>query len=343
MTIPPEEGPTPNAVPNQKKERNSHKPHDQFALFLLQNSSWAQQLFQRVLPKELVEVMLWDTFERINDADTDESLHKTVTDIGYKVRCKGNFVLYLLLIVEHKSSPPRKHLPIEYQLMRYMVAKLNAFFDAVDQDLAEAQGETTEVPDGEHLFPLPLALVIYNGKQPWKVRPLRQYFRQAGAPEPLTNLVVDVPYALYDLSSQSKAALDADFADAPILRACLQSMKNIWTVDQQVEDFWPILKDLKKLPKRVIRAIFTYVQAAFAERKEFERVIQVIKAEKGDNIMGFYTDDLIASEAKGKEEGMETRARRTAKAMLQDNKPLEEIMRYTDLSQEVIDQLRQAL
>ena len=64
-----------------QRERQQRRPHDQFGLFMLQDIEWAKRFFQRKLPQKLASRIPWDTFQRLNDNDTDENLKKTITDV----------------------------------------------------------------------------------------------------------------------------------------------------------------------------------------------------------------------------------------------------------------------
>ena len=270
-----------------------------------------------------------------------------------KVLLAGKFELYLLFVVEHRSSLPQKHLPIQFQLLRYLLAKLNAFFDALEADLNQpvdeankAGGEATQ--STPTVFPLPLLFVLYNGEQQWQVLSLKDYYRQLGAPEELINLVLEVPYIVYDLSSQSQAAIDATFGDVPELRAMLQSMKAIWQVDAAPELINDILRDDDKLQSRVIQAILNYIRTAFKDKTAFETVL---KETKGGDMIGVYNQDHRDSEARGlfkgrqegRQEGRKESYLEIAQIMLKDNEPIDKIMRYTHFTLEEIEAIKAKL
>jgi len=161
----------------ENKQRKAYNQHDQFALFMLQDPLWAEQFLRKALPPQLVDIIDWPTFQRLHDNDSNEDLDKTITDLAYKVYLKGKVVLYFLLVVEHRSSPPRKRLPIEFQLLQYMVAKLNRLLDQMKQDIEQpAEDEETDEAKDTY-FPLPLLFVLYNGNREWKVVPLKEYYR----------------------------------------------------------------------------------------------------------------------------------------------------------------------
>jgi len=331
----------------ESRERRQRRPHDQFALFMLQDPEWAKRFFQRIMPPELVRLIDWSTFQRLNDNDTDDNLKKTVTDVAYKVVLNGKFVLYLLFVVEHRSSVPKKHLPIQFQLARYALAKLVDFFKDFEKDLLkdveknEASEEEVKRDSGkeaavEELFPLPVLLVLYNGPEKWHVLTLKDYYRQAGAPEVLIDLVLEVPYTLYDLSSKTQEELNEVFGDTPELRAMLQSLKAIWTVDQEPELLNDILKDEEQLQNRVIQAILNYLRTAFEDKKAFETVLQ---ATKGGDMIRVYNQDHLESEARGERK----RNVEVAKLMLKDKEDIGKILRYTTLSLEELEAIRAKL
>jgi len=124
------------------------------------------------------------------------------------------------------------------------------------------------------------------------------------------DLVLDVPYSLYDLHQKPKEEIDTVFKDLPILRSCLLALKDIWYVSDNVEKAKAVFKDYDALPKAVKRAILAYLRTAYREQKDFKAALTTIK---GEDMIRIYNQDFIEAEERGEERGEKRGVKRGVK------------------------------
>ncbi len=133
------------------------QPHDLAFKSLYGFRLMAEDLFEIVLPQELLDRIEWTTLERLPGEWLSSSLERRDGDCVWRARLHGGGSLIV---------------PIEFQrgLDRLMPVRLNTYSSLLVEDLAK-QGELDQHPRGR-ILPLVRPVVLYNGLRPWR-SPLR--------------------------------------------------------------------------------------------------------------------------------------------------------------------------
>ena len=96
--------------------------HDEFITSILQNLFYARRFLQRALGKHAKHID-WDTLELADNSYVRDNLKRYISDVVFSVKYANGVALNLLLVVEHKSYVPGTALPIQIQLLGYILAR----------------------------------------------------------------------------------------------------------------------------------------------------------------------------------------------------------------------------
>ena len=166
--------------------RRQLQRHDPFFRRLLEQPAAAAALLREHLPPEVASLLVDDPPELVEGSFVSARMRAYRTDRLFKTRTKTGRPVFVLTLVEHKSSPePRTPL----QLLGYQVQVLDRW----------AASEGTD--ESGNLRPLPalITLVVYNGVVEWTV-PLS--LSEASDADPaLRPWMLDFRYSLLSLRS----------------------------------------------------------------------------------------------------------------------------------------------
>ncbi len=129
--------------------------HDKFIKQLLSNKELAIEFLQEYLPKELVDVLHFETLEVQDTSYVTDSLKTSYSDLLWRIRMKNRESLQLSLLLEHKSSPDQK---TAFQLLEYLAL-------AYQKQLREKKKPELIVP-----------VLYYHGKQNWNFKTIEAHF-----------------------------------------------------------------------------------------------------------------------------------------------------------------------
>ncbi|UCH96857.1 MAG: Rpn family recombination-promoting nuclease/putative transposase [Candidatus Aminicenantes bacterium] len=181
-------------------------------------------------------------------------------------------------------------------------------------------------------LPVIIPMVIYHGPKKWEVD--TRFTSFFNAPGYLEEYIPDFNYNLYDISHVP----DEKIKGAVLLRVLFMTLKYVFTPELNYklrEEIFPLFLELKDKKKgteylEVLLGYLTRSARSLPENELNEAVTQLF--EEGGDLM-----ETIAE--KWKKEGMEEKAKETAKRMLEDGLPIETISKYTGLTEKKVKAL----
>jgi hypothetical protein len=152
--------------------------------------------------------------ELVDGSFVDQEMRQTQCDRLYRIRLRGGGQAFVYCLIEHKSAPDGK---VALRLSRYLVRA----WEWLERD---AEGKGLLAP----IFPL----VVYHGRQPWRV-PLR-FSAILEALDEVRNHLLDFPFGLLDLGGEGG---DHELSQERELRADLVVLKySLLLTEENVEE-----------------------------------------------------------------------------------------------------------
>jgi len=197
-------------------------PHDCFFRETFGRKEIAAGFLKEYLPQEIMKMIDLDSMRIVKDSFIEKELRHHFSDLLYTVQHRQG-PLYLYLLFEHKSSPDPW---VALQLLRYMVRIW---------ELHRKQNPKVKK------LPAVLPLVLYHGRQKWRISPSFRELILQDDPH-LKPFLPDFRYQLHDLSTLS----DEQIRGEVLGRITLLLLKHIF--DPELADQLPgILSLLQKV------------------------------------------------------------------------------------------------
>ncbi|MGD2088189.1 MAG: Rpn family recombination-promoting nuclease/putative transposase [Candidatus Aminicenantes bacterium] len=308
------------AVKKEKKKKSTRKPrslHDEVVKSYFSDIETARSFFTEYLPADIVKSLDFNTLRICKDSFLDKTLAKYFSDILYQATL-NNIDIFIYLLIDHKS---REEPFMGFQFLKYMVRIW---------ELHLKQNKKAEN------LPVIIPIVIYHGPKKWEVDTgFTSFFN---APGYLKEYIPDFNYKLYDISHVP----DEEIKGAVLLRVLFMTLKYLSTPGLNYklrEEIFPLFLELedKKKGTEYLEVLLSYLvrSAGSLPEKELKESVRQLFEEGGDLM------ETIAEKWKreGKREGMEKKAKETAKRMLEDGLPIETILKYTGLTEKKIKEL----
>lgn len=174
-------------------EKRSANPHDAFFRRMLARPERAAEFLRWYLPPKISALLDLTTLALEDTSFIDPDLREHFSDLLFRVRLKGGGEAFVLILLEHKSSPEPR---VALQLLRY---------EALTWD---------RLP-----LPLPMLIpvVVYHGKEKWKVG--KKFSSLFGSVDKVwRRYLPNFEYHLCDLSKYRDDQLHGEGGLAPILK-----------------------------------------------------------------------------------------------------------------------------
>ncbi len=185
-------------------KRNLEQSHDLLARHFLNSADLAASLLRHYVDPHVVRALDLDSLKNITTETVDASLGKHQGDFRYLARCRGSDAqCEALILLEHQS---RAESLISFRILQYTVKSYEQHLKAGKKRRGRS-------------FPYPLAVVLYNGKDPW--RKLNHMPDLIDHVDGLDRDILKVPLFLIDLSEIPTESLQGP----PALRALLTSLQ----------------------------------------------------------------------------------------------------------------------
>jgi predicted transposase YdaD len=261
--------------------------HDNFFKEVFSNPESARIFFQRALPAGVLERLDLGTLRIRKDSFITKELQSFYSDMLYSVKTRDREA-FIYLLLEHKSFQDTM---VGLQLMEYMVRIYR------------------RMAGKKKTLPLVIPIVIYHGRQKWKIE--RDMSALFGNPEP--EMLAYVPkfrMEVFDLGQKD----DSEFMSMAMMGTAMLAMKYVWDggIIDAIPKIQQIINEFGKIDTGIglWMSLFRYItQAARVEDEEaFERAIADI--DLGGDTMGtlaekWFREGEEKGLEKGRQEGLE--------------------------------------
>ncbi|WP_028309770.1 Rpn family recombination-promoting nuclease/putative transposase [Desulfitibacter alkalitolerans] len=186
-------------------------PHDKFFKDTFSNTSVAKDFMTNYLPQSIMNIIDLYTLEPQKDSFINEELQEAYSDLLFKTTINKREG-YIYFLFEHKSYVSKN---IAFQLLKYML------------EIWEVKVKK----ENSNELPVVIPLVIYHGKDNWKVKTtLGEMIKgYADLPEEVKKYVPNYEYLLYDISKYT----DDEIKGEVQLRILLTIFRDIFKKDNK--------------------------------------------------------------------------------------------------------------
>jgi predicted transposase/invertase (TIGR01784 family) len=301
-------------MPGKKKEKKLPQPHARTFEYVFKEKETAASFLKEYLPEKVRNKLDFRTLKISNVKFVDKKLEDYFSDLMYEIKLKASHKRALIyLLFEHKSW---EEWFTCLQVLKYMVRIWELFLK---------QNKKAKY------LPVIIPLVIYHGKPKWSLS--TRFISLFEETTDLEEYIPDFSFNLYDISHTP----DEDIHGTPLLKIFLTTFKYI-TSPELRNVLWDIFKLFLELRDKTkvseyLEVLLRYLvnsPGEFNKEELHEQVISIL--EEGGNIM-----QTIAQQFK--EEGMEEKAKETAKRMLEKGFDLDTIVEITGLKPSEIKKL----
>ncbi len=155
---------------------------------MLSDHQAAVDYFSAALPAHIADKLDFSTLERQSGSYVSKELEKTVSDVVYTCRRKGDTgSVDVSLLLEHKSAPD-KHTPI--QVGGYL-------FSGYQQQIKQGRKQLTPI----------IPILLYHGRQKWEYWTLDRLFDELG--DELLGYIPKFDYVYHNLRDLPEEAIRA--------------------------------------------------------------------------------------------------------------------------------------
>jgi predicted transposase/invertase (TIGR01784 family) len=301
-------------------------PHDKVVKVYLSEKETAKSLFEEYLPAKITKNLDFNTLKISKDTFVDKKMSDYFSDILYQINLL-NIPIFIYFLIEHKSREERL---TSFQVLKYMVGIWKLYLK---------QNEEAKT------LPVIIPIIIYHGPQKWKID--TNFISLFNAPDYLKEYIPDFNYNLQDISSIP----DKEIKGAVLLRILFKTLKYIFTPElryklREILELFLELKDKKK-GTEYLEVLLRYLTRSARDltEKELKETVTLVFEERGGDIMATIAEKWIEEgvkigvekgEQKGEKKGIKKEKLETARRMINDDFPIETIIKYTELTEEEI-------
>jgi predicted transposase/invertase (TIGR01784 family) len=316
-------------------------PHDKFFKENFSKVEVAKSFVENYLPSEVLKIIDINTLKPQKDSFINKDLEEVFSDMLFQVNMNGE-IGYLYFLFEHKSyvSPN-----VAFQLLRYMIE----IWDAKIKN------------ENQEKLPMIIPLVIYHGKEKWKVKTsLGQMVNGYNdLPNKVRKYIPNYEYLIYDLSHYT----DDEIKGVIRLKIVLRILKDIYTAPKEkiFENIHRALIALNKIENQQegIECFETYIRyiinaSKTLAKEDIEKVIEEVSENYSEGSEVIMTIAKIWEEQgieKGRKEGLKQGMQRgmqegkleVARNLIKINLSTEQITEVTGLELQRIEKLREQI
>ena len=313
-----------------------HQKHDKGYSFLLCSKKALMQLLRSFISAGWSEQVDEAALIKVEKSYILQDFHNKEADLVYKAKIKDTEVIFYVLL-EMQSSVD---FLMPYRLQLYMTEIWRDIFKNTDENNAQRKN-----------FRLPaiVPIVLYNGEQEWTV-PLN--FREMlNGQELFGKHVVDFRYTLINVNKYKEEEL-LELANLIGAVFYLDQVRNLEEILVRLKN---LVEIIPKMSKEEFRLFLTWVENILAanltpeQKRQVSKFLQEINPQEVSKLITNVEKVIKQSQEdaekqgieKGIEEGREERNIELAKQMIEEGEDINKIMKYTGLSEEEIENLKQ--
>ena len=241
---------------------------------------------------------------------------KTVMKIGDQ----GEIDIDIYILVEHKSTAENKSL---VQMLKYMYL--------------EWQGDVDQKKPLRVIIPL----LFYHGKEAWNVP--RSFADQFKVNDDIKKFLLNYRYILFDTKDWNfLAEANRELKDNVFLLTALVLLKGAYYKDMETIKAIFELWHEKGFVKNKETVIFFLIYVSYIRDlslEELKKTLEESNIEGGDIMPSLAQRLMDEGKEKWMREGVKKKAREMARRMLDADSPIEDIVKFTDLTEKEVKEL----
>ncbi|MHB9148193.1 MAG: Rpn family recombination-promoting nuclease/putative transposase [Candidatus Amoebophilus sp.] len=291
-------------------------PHDAYFQTLMEIVGVARSFFMAHLVPTIADELDWETLQIADSVRRESNRRSSYTDITYKCCIKGqNTSIYLNVEQERKVDPFILERILQYNHRLYTKCR----------------------KQGHKKLPIIINFVLYNGNKQ-KNYPHHEYMHDYFDVPWIAKLLMGKSFFLINLNKEDDALL-SKHGESSVMELLLKraSDRNFIT---WIRENHKLLQDVPV--KGTLEASLDYIlQVGQGKAEEIIEAFTSLFPQFKEHIMTAARQLEKRGEKRGMELGIQTTAQAIAKNMLKDGEAIEKIIRYTGLSREAIEKLKQ--
>jgi hypothetical protein len=306
-----------NAAADGAAAQEQAPKYDEGYKDILSNEGRFLQFLQKYIAAPWMEDITPGSLEKVNTSFTTGEYKNLESDIIYKLKINGSNV-YFYVLMELQSSVDYT---MPFRLLRYMMKLLEHIFQNTDKNERERKG---------FRFHAIVPIILYNGVDIWTVaRSFREYTENGDI---FGNNIINFEYLLFDLKRRGDDSLSSPNTLLDMVLAL--DKRRLEAKDYAVE-----IERLKELTltskltgedKLTLSKWMKYVCFRGNVPANFDKIFYELINQKGDNSTMTHAFTVMFEEH-DKDVAVKEKEK-IARAMLDDGKTKEEIMKYTGLA-----------
>lgn len=297
-----------------------HNIHNNLFIKTFSDPENMKILLKMALPKAIARAIDFSEMNIDFTTYVSDEIKDYYSDIVVKTRMKTrdgqSIPLDIYILVEHKTEAKNQSL---VQILKYL------YF------------EWQKDVDQKNPLRVIIPLIFYHGKGPWNVP--RSFVDQFNVSDEIKEFLLNYRYILFDTRDWDFLAEEnQELKDNVFLLTSLVLMKSTYNDDMETVKAIFKLWHEKGFVTDKDKVIFFLIYVAYIRDiplEQLKKTLEECKIEGGD-IMPSLAQRLIEQ---GIEQGTAKKAKETARQMLNDDIPIERIIKYTGLTEKEIKEL----
>ena len=315
-----------------EKPEQVHMPHDTGYRYLLGSKKTFLQLIRSFTAQGWADQVDEAGLELINRSFVLQDFKDKEADIVYRAKLKDRDVIFFVLL-ELQSTVD---FLLPYRLLLYM----NEIWRTIFKNTPGI-----EAARKDFCLPAIIPIVLYNGKAAWTA-PL-SFKETLDGYKLFGEHIVDFRYFLINVHNYTEEEL----LELSNLFSVVFMLERVEKLEEIVDCFYKMISVIKKLNPEEFKLLKSWSKFILARdlpkegKEELVRILDESRTEEVEkmisNVERVIKKSIDDAMEKGMEKGMEQGIVKVARQMLADQEKLEKIIKYTGLSREEIENLKQ--
>jgi predicted transposase/invertase (TIGR01784 family) len=294
-----------------------HHLHDKFVKASFSDPDRAISFFERFLPGKFLSEIDINSLKVTQESYIQDDLTEHFSDMVFEVTTNSEEYIELVLLFEHKSSPDKNVL---IQVGHYI-------FSHYFKCLSERKPLKLIVP-----------LIYYQGKKQWREPDLVSLFPKLS--DTLCDFIPIIKHIFIALRSLSNDSIEN--IRNGMMAAAVMAQRSAFDPIKLAADFQRIFTLFSESKDRgnFLEQLFVYVlNVSDIPNIEINKAFDSIPPNIKENIMTTYSRMQIAEQLKGEQIGIQKRQTEIILSLHEDQIPLVQIAKYTNLTVEEVEKI----
>jgi len=259
-----------------------------------------------------------------------QDFKKKSADVVYEATLKNGKEKIIFFVLQENQSKVDYRMP--YRLLLYIVEILRDYYNHADENERKRKN---------FKFPAIFPVIFYTGRQKWTVPTnLKSIF--AGY-ERFGEHLINFNYSLVDVKGYDEDSLK-DFR-SKLLKVIIlfEKSQKFTEIIELAKNYKGEIRKFDEEEQRVLIGALDIFNDVYGQKYDFAEILYTKNAEGVDRMLADIVANAKNYEKTIRKEGAEAKAITMAKKMLLKNKPIDEIMEFTELTEEKIREIEEEI